>query len=123
MANKKFPLLIKERVRVRLSLITTIYFISRQKSIKEREFKKIPALPAPRIIDGWHLVKLTTINNFVIVNQKNSVMNNINKQITYWKKSAERDWQTALDLFKTKHYDACLFFCHLALEKFLKVWL
>lgn len=47
-------------------------------------------------------------------------MNNINKQITYWKKSTERDWQTALDLFKTKHYDACLFFCHLTLEKFLK---
>ena len=47
-------------------------------------------------------------------------MDNINKQIVYWQKSAERDWQIALDLFKTKHYDACLFFCHLTLEKLLK---
>jgi len=27
---------------------------------------------------------------------------------------------TAEDLLKTKHYDSCLFFCHLALEKALK---
>lgn len=47
-------------------------------------------------------------------------MNYLNKQITYWQESAEHDWQTALDLFKTKHYDACLFFCHLTLEKILK---
>ncbi|MBI2459836.1 MAG: HEPN domain-containing protein [Parcubacteria group bacterium] len=47
-------------------------------------------------------------------------MDNINKQINYWKISAENNWKTALDLFKTKHYDACLFFCHLTLEKLLK---
>jgi len=44
----------------------------------------------------------------------------MDKQIDYWKKSADHDWKTALDLFKTKHYDACLFFCHLTLEKILK---
>jgi len=38
----------------------------------------------------------------------------------YWKKSAERSWQAALSLFKSKHYDACLFFCHLAIEKMIK---
>lgn len=47
-------------------------------------------------------------------------MENTVKQIVYWKKSAEHNWKTAIDLFKTKHYDACLFFCHLALEKILK---
>ena len=47
-------------------------------------------------------------------------MDYINQQIDYWKKSAERNWKTAGDLFQTKHYDACLFFCHLALEKALK---
>lgn len=44
----------------------------------------------------------------------------MNKQIDYWNKSAEHSWKTALDLLKTKHYDACLFFCHLTLEKALK---
>lgn len=44
----------------------------------------------------------------------------MNKQIDYWKKSADHNWETALDLLKTKHYDACLFFCHLTLEKILK---
>lgn len=40
--------------------------------------------------------------------------------VLYWKQSAERDWKTAQDLWRTKHYDACLFFCHLTLEKALK---
>ena len=40
--------------------------------------------------------------------------------ILYWRQGAERDWKTAADLFRTKHYDACLFFCHLTLEKSLK---
>ncbi len=44
----------------------------------------------------------------------------MNKQIDYWKKSADYNWKTALDLFKTKHHDACLFFCHLTLEKIIK---
>ncbi len=47
-------------------------------------------------------------------------MNDINKQIAYWKKSAERNWKSAQGLLKLKHYDACLFFCHLTLEKLLK---
>ncbi len=47
-------------------------------------------------------------------------MEKYSNQVIYWKDSAENNWQTALDLFKTKHYDACLFFCHLTLEKILK---
>ena len=47
-------------------------------------------------------------------------MDNIKSQINYWRKSASMNWQTAEDLFKLKHYDACLFFCHLTLEKMLK---
>lgn len=42
------------------------------------------------------------------------------EQISFWRESAERDWQTANDLFNLTRYDACLFFCHLALEKALK---
>lgn len=47
-------------------------------------------------------------------------MNELNKQIAYWKTSADRDWETAQGLLKLKRYDACLFFCHLTLEKLLK---
>jgi len=47
-------------------------------------------------------------------------MTDIKKHINYWKKSAVNNWQTALDIFKTKHYDACLFFYHLTIEKLLK---
>ncbi|GEM_PF-160845 len=47
-------------------------------------------------------------------------MNNLQIHIQHWRKSAERDLGTATDLYHTKHYDACLFFCHLTLEKFLK---
>lgn len=46
--------------------------------------------------------------------------NHIKIHSEYWKKSAQRDWKTSQDLFNTKHYDACLFFCHLTLEKSLK---
>ena len=50
-------------------------------------------------------------------------MSNLQKQIQYWKDSSRRDWKTAEALFfKAKRYDACLFFCHLSLEKILK-WL
>lgn len=45
---------------------------------------------------------------------------NVEKQLVFWKTSADRNLKTAQDLYKTKHYDACLFFCHLALEKYLK---
>ena len=47
-------------------------------------------------------------------------MNNIKKQIDFWEKSAKKELDTARDLFDLKRYDACLFFCHLALEKLLK---
>ena len=40
--------------------------------------------------------------------------------IAYWKKSAQQDWKVTQDLCKLKHYDGCLFFCHLTLEKALK---
>lgn len=46
-----------------------------------------------------------------------------NKQkqlIIFWRKSANKNWQTAKSLLKLKHYDMCLFCCHLALEKYLK---
>lgn len=42
------------------------------------------------------------------------------RQIEYWRASAERNWRTANFLFKGKRYDACLFFCHLTIEKMLK---
>ncbi|MFH1233504.1 MAG: HEPN domain-containing protein [Patescibacteria group bacterium] len=44
----------------------------------------------------------------------------LNEQIQYWKITAGRSWETARSLFKLKHYDACLFFCHLVIEKILK---
>ncbi|MBI2459831.1 MAG: HEPN domain-containing protein [Parcubacteria group bacterium] len=44
----------------------------------------------------------------------------LKQHILYWENAALKDWRTAEDLFKTKHYDACLFFCHLTLEKQLK---
>jgi len=44
----------------------------------------------------------------------------LKKQINYWLKLAEEDWKTTQGLFKLKHYSACLFFCHLTLEKILK---
>lgn len=47
-------------------------------------------------------------------------MNEIEQQIKFWKQSAKESLKTADDLFKTKHYDACLFFCHLAIEKIVK---
>jgi HEPN domain-containing protein len=47
-------------------------------------------------------------------------MINVNEQIKYWEKSAKENLDAAEVLFKNKHYDSCLFFCHLALEKLLK---
>lgn len=40
--------------------------------------------------------------------------------LSYWIKSAERDLAAAQDLFKTKHFVQCLFYCHLAVEKIIK---
>lgn len=33
---------------------------------------------------------------------------------------ADHDWKTAQSLWTSKRYDACLFYCHLTLEKLLK---
>lgn len=38
----------------------------------------------------------------------------------FWFKSSKEDLKVARELFVGKHYDHCLFFCHLSLEKFLK---
>ncbi len=40
--------------------------------------------------------------------------------VKHWVKSSKLDLETAEDLFKTKHYHHCLFFCHLFVEKILK---
>ncbi|MBI2436490.1 MAG: HEPN domain-containing protein [Candidatus Magasanikbacteria bacterium] len=40
--------------------------------------------------------------------------------LKYWLVSAQNNWKTAEGLFGLKRYDACLFFCHLAIEKLLK---
>lgn len=40
--------------------------------------------------------------------------------VLFWITSAEHDLQTARDMFKTHHYDWCLFMWHLVLEKTLK---
>lgn len=47
-------------------------------------------------------------------------MTQLQKTIKYFRESAKRDLKTSEFLFKGKRYDACLFFCHLALEKLLK---
>jgi len=44
----------------------------------------------------------------------------VKEQLTYWQISAKRNWKTTNNMFKSKDYDACLFFCHLTIEKFLK---
>ncbi|MCK4553755.1 HEPN domain-containing protein [Candidatus Parcubacteria bacterium] len=44
----------------------------------------------------------------------------LKEQIDYWKKSAQKNFDAANVLFDNKHYDSCLFFGHLALEKLLK---
>lgn len=40
--------------------------------------------------------------------------------ITYWQKTAERDYDTMQALFETKRYPESLFFGHIILEKILK---
>ena len=45
---------------------------------------------------------------------------NTEKLIDYWRKSAEKDHETAEYLLEGKKYSACLFFCHLMIEKILK---
>ncbi|MBI4243172.1 MAG: HEPN domain-containing protein [Planctomycetes bacterium] len=47
-------------------------------------------------------------------------MDLLHETIEFWKDSAVKCFETAEILFKNKRYDACLFFCHLAVEKILK---
>lgn len=47
-------------------------------------------------------------------------MDNLDKHIKYWEKSALSDITTALLLIKKKRYPEGLFFCHLSIEKILK---
>lgn len=48
-------------------------------------------------------------------------MKELEKQIEYWIKSAKNDLETAESLFKSKHYDWCLFLSHLVIEKILNL--
>lgn len=45
----------------------------------------------------------------------------IQKVIHYWLRGAQNDWPTIELLFREKQYPQCLFWCHLVLEKLLKV--
>ena len=45
---------------------------------------------------------------------------NYKEVATYWKKTAEHDFDTMLGLKKLKRYSDCLFFGHIILEKILK---
>jgi HEPN domain-containing protein len=47
-------------------------------------------------------------------------MTNLDEQITYLAKTAQENLDAAEVLLKTGHFDSCLFFCHLAIEKELK---
>ena len=42
------------------------------------------------------------------------------KQVEYWKGSAEEDFAAAESLLDSGHWRHCLFFAHLAIEKMLK---
>lgn len=42
------------------------------------------------------------------------------KLVNYWQETADHDHKIMRSLFKTKHYDASLFFGHIVLEKVLK---
>ena len=44
----------------------------------------------------------------------------VKKIVNYWERGAKHDWETAQSLRKSSRNDACLFFCHLVLEKYLK---
>ena len=44
----------------------------------------------------------------------------IKEAIEYWRKTAERDYDTMLGLFKIERYPESLFFGHIVLEKTLK---
>jgi len=43
-----------------------------------------------------------------------------NQKIKFWLDGSIKERKTALDLYKLKHYDWCLFLWHLSLEKIIK---
>jgi len=45
---------------------------------------------------------------------------NADKQVAYWRKSGQEDWDVALELISAKRTRHGLFFAHLAVEKTLK---
>jgi HEPN domain-containing protein len=47
-------------------------------------------------------------------------MVDINKQISYWQKSAQEDWEVSIKLIDAGYIRHGLFFVHLSLEKLLK---
>ncbi|MFH0765418.1 MAG: HEPN domain-containing protein [Calditrichota bacterium] len=47
-------------------------------------------------------------------------MMDIEKHVTYWRTTAAEELEVAGDLLKKKRARQALFFCHLALEKYLK---
>jgi len=44
----------------------------------------------------------------------------VDRIISYWKDSSDKDYKTMLDLFLTKNYSWALFMGHLVIEKLLK---
>ena len=44
----------------------------------------------------------------------------VEKQVAYWRKGAEEDWEVGADLVKRRKTRHGLFFIHLAIEKLLK---
>jgi HEPN domain-containing protein len=44
----------------------------------------------------------------------------IQEKVNFWHKGARKDKKAALVMYRSKHYDWCLFMWHLVLEKILK---
>jgi HEPN domain-containing protein len=44
----------------------------------------------------------------------------LEKTVVYFTESADEDFAVAKQLFRSKNYGHCLFFCHLAIEKLFK---
>lgn len=47
-------------------------------------------------------------------------INNVDKLISFWIESSDKDFKTMTDLYETGHYNWSLFIGHLVLEKLLK---
>ncbi len=53
---------------------------------------------------------------------KNSSKDSFNRLVEFWIKSAENDFETMLDLYKSKRFNWSLFIGHLVIEKLLKAY-